>query len=239
MHLKLKLQRRRFVHSMDLISTCIIAALVQTQTKSFTGWDDNILRSVQRIRHSIWMLKLLNMTKFGDAETKGEKCHHFTQTPCAAQRHLWPWASPRPDGQDVCDPLPGLVCRTSWQAAQTRYLVIISSKIGAVWAQTNPAPIQAAFWKHSSNWLMIIHSWLDSILLFMCSSTNLKFRSLCIASLTSSKLTPGEIRRGGKSKYIDWCWCQMLVLHPVRRGGILTLYEQFCVAWILGKGGGV
>lgn len=145
------------------------------------GWDDNILGLIHGIHHPIWMLKLLNMTKFGDAGRKGEKCPH--------QRHWWPWASPRPEGQDACDLLLGLVCWMWWRAAQTCSPVIISSKIGAVWVQ---AAVPAAFWKRSSDWLMIIHSWLDGILLF-----NLKFRSLCIASLTSSKLTPGESRGGG------------------------------------------
>lgn len=149
--------------------------------ESFTGWDDNILGLIHGIHHPIWMMKLLNMTKFGDAGRKGEKCPH--------QRRWWPWASPRPDGQDARDPLLGLVCWRWWWAAQTRYPVIISSKIGAVWVQ---AAVPAAFWKRSSDWLMIIHSWLDGILLF-----NLKFQSLCIASLTSSKLTPGESGGGG------------------------------------------
>lgn len=59
------------------------------------------------------------MTIFGDAESKGEESHPFTQTLSTAQRHQRSRTRLSPDGPNALIPCLGFVCRTLGQAAQT------------------------------------------------------------------------------------------------------------------------
>ena len=114
----------------------IIPVLVQTQIKSFTSWDNNILGLIQTIHHPIWMLKFLRMPIFGDAETKGEKTHHLTQRLGTAQRHRWTRTSLHPDRPDAFDPRLDFVCWTAGQTAQTHCVLTTPSETQAAWVQT-------------------------------------------------------------------------------------------------------
>lgn len=125
------------VHSIAQISTYTVPFLVQTQT----SWDSNILRLIQRIHHPIWMLKFLSVTIFGDAESKGEKSHHF--------RH-------RPDTADIGEPDLAWALihqmHLTWfckarPTTQTHRVFTTSSEAQAEWMHASHA--SARFWTYT------------------------------------------------------------------------------------------
>lgn len=90
---------------------------------------------IQRIHHPVRMLELLDMTKFGDAERKGEGFHCFTDTVCCSEGRV----SPRPGGPQGFGAPLGAVTQTRGRPVPvpfplgSRQLLEVHTTAGSRW----------------------------------------------------------------------------------------------------------
>lgn len=108
--------------------TCIVAALSKHRQELRRQHPEVI----QSIHHPVRMPELLDMTKFGDAESKGEGFHCFTDMVCCVKG----CTSLRPDGPKGFGALLSTVTQAQGRSPVSRDPLQILWDLGSFWRRT-------------------------------------------------------------------------------------------------------